>query len=162
MGLTAKAPTTRDVREWWTNAAGGRGVKRRRWLCFQSGGLGSSQGCLAEARLTLGLKSAAHFGAEETTPDAMPVKQLTRHGVSSEPDVGAGESFSRSCRSATFGLWGNLRARCPVVPGRCAPSTTGYLPANLRLAQTGGDDMCFAANFAKMRPGRKPHIYRLR
>ena len=46
---------------------------------------------------------------------------------------GAGEGFSRSCRSATFGLLGSFVARYPVVPGRCAPFTTGFLLSSLRL-----------------------------
>ncbi len=37
----------------------------------------------------------------------------------------------RNLRSA-----GDILSRCPVVPGRCTTSTTGYLPSSLRLAQS--------------------------
>ena len=49
------------------------------------------------------------------------------------PDMEAGEGLSRSCRSATFGLKMCLGVRYPVVLGRCAPFTTGFLPSSLRL-----------------------------
>ncbi len=39
-------------------------------------------------------------------------------------------------QAATFGRMTVDSGVDPVVPGRCAPSTTGFLPASLLLAQT--------------------------